>query len=97
MSKYTPGKWEEKDCKVSAIKIAKRRFDKPMIPICDKIQVELEIEANIRLIASAPELLLAAKESSLLLKEIADMCKVNCLKSPGFLNLIKAIANAEGK
>ena len=54
-------------------------------------------EANANLISSAPELLLAAKEACLLLKEIADTCKVSCLKSPGFLNLMEAIRKAEGR
>ncbi len=54
---------------------------------------------NARLIAAAPELLLAAKEAAIMLKEIADVHTpyIDIDKSPGFINLMAAISKAEDK
>ena len=96
MSKHTPGPWKIRKINNHELTIdGKTCFDLSSVYVNNGDKGE-GIH-NAQLIASAPELLLAAKEAALLLKEIADMCKVNCLKSPGFLNLMEAIKKAEGK
>ncbi len=52
---------------------------------------------NENLIQAAPELLIAAKEASIMLSGIAELAKQDIKKSPGFMRLFNAIRKAEGK
>lgn len=105
--KHTPGKWEVdgtsvyglQDCSWQGKPDKKNRFFLKVYSGGRDTASEEELEANARLIASAPELLEACKEVDLYFKGLIMLGQISpeFEKSELYNKIQQAIAKAEGK